>query len=898
MNIKHSSALFSFILLILSITTNAQIRESFSINSNWQFSKGTTQNNTQDSWETVSIPHSWNKFDVMDDEPGYYRGLGIYKKTIYIPANWKNKTVYIHFEGSAQLTTVFLNGKLVGKHTGSYNAFNFNISPFLNFNEDGANTVQELVIQVDNSYHPDIPPLTADFTFFGGLYRDVYLKAVDNVHFDMDNHASSGIFLTTPQVSATEASLNIKGAFINRTNTTKSLIISHKLVNAQGDIIKEIKQTLQAKAQEKISLNQNMVGLKNPKLWSPESPYLYRVISSIIDYKTKRILDEISNPLGFRWFSFDAKNGFFLNGKPLKLMGASRHQDFKDMAHALTDEMHVRDVILLKEMGGNFLRIAHYPQDPAILEACDRLGILASVETPIVNQITVSDAFADNAKNMHLEMIRQHYNHPSLIIWAYMNEVLLRLPPYEKNSAEQIAYFNKITKLAEELENITRREDAFRYTMIPNHGNFDLYQQVKLTKIPMLVGWNLYQGWYSGKLDGFADFLDKHHRELPDKPLLITEYGADADPRLHSLNPVRFDKSMEYTNLYHQAYLKAMIDRPFVAAGMIWNLADFNSETRTESMPHINNKGIMTWDRIPKDGYRFYQANLLKKPYLQIGSKEWNFRTGFAISNSNLTSIQTVLVFSNQPSIILRHNGKFIAEAKTVLGIATFEVPFVAGENILLASAKTNADEEITDQLMVDFKLMSQELSSPVIPFENINISLGDYRYFNDNLSRQIWIPEQVYKPGSWGYIGGKVFSLENSQRQSYGTDKNILNTDLDPIYATQRIGIEQFKFDVPAGDYELVLHFAELLSDEKKEDLIYNLSSQNQQDKFIERVFTIVVNDKQTLQLSNKEFLKPETAFSTKLKVSTKANEGITISFQAYKAEPILNAIQLKRIR
>jgi beta-galactosidase len=897
MNIKNSSTLQLFIFLLFSFSLNAQVRESFSINANWQFTKGTVQKDKPSNWETVSIPHSWNKFDVMDDEPGYYRGLGTYKKTIYIPANWNKKDVYLHFEGSAQVTTVFLDGKLIGKHIGSYNAFNFNITPYLNFKEN-TNSSHELLIQVDNSYHPDIPPLTADFTFFGGLYRDVYLKAVDQVHFDMDNYASSGVFITTPKVSASEASVNIKGAFINRSNTTKTVVISHKLLNAQGDIVKEIKQNIQAKAQEKVNLNQQILGITKPHLWSPDAPYLYRIISSITDSKTSTVLDEISNPLGFRWFKFDAKNGFFLNGKPLKLMGASRHQDFKDMAHALTDEMHLRDVVLLKEMGGNFLRIAHYPQDPAILEACDRLGILASVETPIVNQITESDAFADHAKTMHLEMIRQNYNHPSLIIWTYMNEVLLRLPAYEKNSSAQMAYFNKITQLAQELEDITRKEDTYRYTMIPNHGNFDLYNQVKLTKIPMLVGWNLYQGWYSGKLDGFADFLDKHHRLLPDKPLLITEYGADADPRLHSFKPVRFDKSIEYTNLYHQVYFKAMMDRPFVVAGMIWNLADFNSETRTESMPHINNKGIMTWDRVPKDGYRFYQANLLKKPYVQIGSKEWNLRAGFTVSSSNHTSVQQVLVFSNQSDISLKHNGKWIATSKTTQGIAIFEVPFVNGENTLIASSKINGVEEITDQLVVNFKLLTDDLASTVIPFDDINISLGDYRYFNDNLSNQIWVPEQAYKPGSWGYIGGSVFTLENSQRQSYGTDKNILNTDLDPIYATQRIGIEQFKFDVPAGDYELILHFAELLSDEKKEELIYNLGSQNQQDQFKERVFTIKVNNSQELQLSNKEFLTPETAFLTKLHVSTKGKEGITVSFEAQKAETILNAIQLKKIR
>src|SRR5690606_23598382 len=277
-------------------------------------------------------------------------------------------------------------------------------------------------------------------------------------------------------------------------------------------------------------------------------------------------------------------------------------------------------------------------------------------------RITETETFYENSKKMHLEMTRQCFNHPSLIIWAYMNEVLLR-PRYEKGTTEQEVSFNRITKLAQELEDLTRKEDPYRYTMIPNHGNFELYNKVKLTRIPQLVGWNLYQGWYSNNFSSFANYLDRHRKELPDKPLLVTEYGADADVRLHSFTPIRFDKTVEYATMYHQAYLKAMMDRPFVAAAMIWNLADFNSETRAESTPHINSKGILTLDRKIKDGYRFYQANLLKIPYLQIGTKEWNLRTGIAKSDTQLAHTQEVLVFSNQPTVTLKHNGKIIGNS-------------------------------------------------------------------------------------------------------------------------------------------------------------------------------------------------------------------------------------------
>ncbi|MEJ5962638.1 glycoside hydrolase family 2 TIM barrel-domain containing protein [Pedobacter immunditicola] len=884
--------------MIFLSAAQAQERLSKTINSNWHFIKGdTTKTNLTNKWQPVSIPHSWNAVDVMDDQPGYYRGAGWYKKTLYIPSSWKEKEVFIFFEGAAQVAEVFLNGTKIGEHTGSYNFFSFPISKYLKFTKEG-NTTNELVVRVDNSNNENIPPLSGDFTFFGGIYRDVYLKAVNKIHFDADNHASSGIFITTPVVNSSTADVHIKGAFLNAGSDKKKLNINHKIVDGNGKLLVEIKNTYHANPGQKVPFSQDMKNIKGFQLWSIENPHLYRLVSTISDAGTNQTLDEVSNPLGFRWFKFDAEKGFFLNGKSVKLVGASRHQDYKGMANALPDALHTRDVELLKAMGGNFLRVSHYPQDPAVLEACDRLGILASVETPIVNRITETAAFAKNSKDMHLEMIRQHFNHPSLIMWTYMNEVLLR-PRYEKGSEKQELYFNNITKLAQELEDITRKEDPYRYTMIPNHGAFELYNKVQLTKIPMLVGWNLYLGWYSRTLDGFGAFLDQHRKQLPDKPLLVTEYGADADNRLHSFDPIRFDKTVEYTNKYHQVYLKAMMDRPFVAAAMIWNLAEFNSEARGESTPHINSKGILTHDRKPKDGYRFYQANLLGSPYVQIGSKEWIVRTGFAATEKNAICTQPVIVFSNQKTVSLKQNGKLIGSAATAQGIASFEVPFVNGLNRLTVAAMADGIE-INDQVDINFHMLSQNLKSKELPFNELNISLGDKRFFYDENAAQVWISEQEYLPGSWGYKGGSVYTMENTSRLSYGSDKNILGTDLDPIYATQRTGIEQFKFDVPDGDYLVTLHFAELNSAIKREGLIYNLSEGKEgTEEFKERLFDVTINGKEALSgLSNAETLIPEHAVAAKFNISVNNNNGITIDFKAIKGASILNGIQLKKVR
>jgi beta-galactosidase len=889
---------FSFCLvsLLSLLHLYAQERTSTTINSNWLFLKGdTTKKTPGNTWKRVSIPHTWNTQDVLDDEPGYYRGDSWYKKTLYVPASWKEKDVYLYFEGAGQSAEVFVNGKAIGKHRGGYTFFSFPISTALTFLAEG-NAANEVVIRVNNSLDEDLPPTFGDFNIFGGLYRDVYLNVLDKVHFDADNHATNGVFIATPQVNATSASVQIKGAFTNGSSRARTLTVTHRILTADGTLFMEQRGTFKATPGQKVEFDQAIKNMKGQRLWSPDDPYLYRVVSTLTDASTNQKLDEVANPLGFRWYEFNANDGFFLNGKHLKLMGTSRHQDYPGMGNALSDAMHIRDVELIKEMGGNFLRVAHYPQDPAVLQACDRLGILASVETPVMG-FAETEAFATNAKQQHREIIRQTYNHPSVIIRSYMNEMLLRVP-FAKDSVRQQTYFRHMVTLAQELEDMTRQEDAPRYTLIPNHGAWDIYNKVGLTKIPKLVGWNLYLGWYSGSFEDFGKFLDKHHRELPNQPVLVTEYGADADNRIHSATPVRFDKSVEYTLAYHQASLKTIMDRPFVAGGMIWNLAEFNTAARSETLPNINPKGLLTYDRKEKDPYRFYKANLQKAPYIQVGTKEWNRRTGVADSDTRLVCTQPVIVYSNQPTVSLSINGKQIGTASTNQGMATFTVPFVQGLNRLVTSASVNGSD-ITDQADITFSLLPQTLRNPQLPFDELNVSLGDSRLFYDEKTGQNWLPEQVYKPGSWGYVGGKVFVMKNNSRVSFGGSRNIPGTELDPIYQTQRIGIEQFKLDVPDGDYELVLHFAELLAKKGANDVAFNLGFPSVPDDYKERSFDVLVNGKPVISgLSNSEALQTDQPVATKCVISVTNQEGITLSFKARTGEAVLNGLQLKRVR
>jgi beta-galactosidase len=370
---------------------------------------------------------------------------------IHVPASWKDKEVYIFFEGANQVATVFVNGKQAGEHIGGYTAFRFRINDFIRL--DATN---EITVKVNNAFNEDIPPLTADFTFFGGIYRDVYLEVLNSIHFDADNFASSGVFVSTPEVSAANASVTTRGEIVNSSGVEKSILVISKLFDQKSKLVAQQETKIKVKQNQKTPFVHNKINVAKPELWTLERPTLYRIVTVIVDTKTGQSLDEFSSPVGFRWYAFTGDKGFYLNGQPYKIWGTSRHQDFPNKANALSDAMHVRDVQLLKEMGGNFLRVAHYPQDPAILEACDRLGILASVEIPVVNTITESPAFTENARRMQVEMIRQNYNHPSVVMWAYMNEVLLRLP-FQNDKPRQEIYFKNVVRLANTLDSLTRK---------------------------------------------------------------------------------------------------------------------------------------------------------------------------------------------------------------------------------------------------------------------------------------------------------------------------------------------------------------------------------------------------------------------------------------------------------
>lgn len=871
-------------------------RQVVSLSRNWKFIKDPSNQaklpKASLPWQAVNLPHTWNDKDVEDNIPGYYRGAGWYKKVLKASAAWKGKQVYLCFDGANQETEVFINGKKAGEHIGGYTRFLIPLTGLLNFNGTADNLI---AVKVNNRYNEHIAPLSADFTFFGGIYRNVSLLVLNPVHFNDDNYGAGGFYIATPEVSAAKASLKVTGQLINTSGQSRPLAIRNFVRNPQGKVISVNTFPIGNAANGKrISFSYKLPDVSKPELWSPEKPVLYTITSNIIDAKSGAVLDEVQHKTGFRWFKFDANTGFSLNGKPYKLMGASRHQDYKGLGNAVPTELQVKDVRLLKATGANFLRVAHYPQDQAVLDACDELGILASVEIPVVSEITESAAFTNNAMRMQLEMIFQNYNHPSIVIWAYMNEILLK-GKFKDDEKRHNTYLENVRRLALALDKVTRRVDPYRYTMMSNHSNIKQYKNAGLTSIPMLVGWNLYTGWYGGKATDIGATLDKIHKELPKTPFMITEYGADADPRIHSAQPERFDKSVEYAVKYHQAYLKAILERPFVAGAQAWNFADFSSEDREETMAHINNKGLMTHDRRPKNTYFLYSAYLSPRTYLKIGAANGETRSGQGTRDGS-SAQQQVDVFGNVKKVELFVNGKSIGIKTLKDRAASWNVPFNNGRNVLKAVSVDGPAAE--DQAEVSFKVVPENLRNKNIAFTDLAISIGDPRYYIDDIKGKIWLPDQPYRKGSWGYIGGEMYKMEDNVRQPFGTDKTILNTFSNPLYQTQRIGIKEYRLDVPDGKYEITMHFAELVGSEMTTVLPYNLFASYKKPSTEERVFNIYLHKiKIASELNLPKRFGPARAVTKKTVAIVQHNQGIRLEFEALEGRPVLNALEVNRL-
>jgi len=843
-------------IVVMFVVTSLQAqREMKTINDNWEFRKS-----IDESWESVNLPHTFN-IDAYQQR-NYYQGKGFYRRTLVLPEIVAERRYYMKIDAASKAANIRVNGKEVGSHVGGYTACIVDITEYIR----KENLIE---ITVDNG-RKDITPISADFTFLGGIYRDVWLISTPKQHFNMSNMGSDGIFISTPVVNEKRGVLKVKCEVTNDSHESSILEVRSAIYSPQGKLLQTIKQKQKLKSGETYIFENTSGAIESPDLWSPETPSLYLVKTTLVDPKSGKLLDEKNHKVGFRWFTFDGSKGFFLNGKSYKLRGLNRHQDQAPAGVALDDEAHRRDIFLMKELGCNFIRISHFPQDDAILEMCDELGLLAWEEIPIINIVPNTPGYDDNCEYNLREMIRQHYNHSSVITWGYMNEILLTAPSIGK--PEWLACKERTVNLAQRLEAVLKEEDPGRASVMAFNMT-NLYNEIGLNLVDV-VGWNLYHGWYVDKLKDFNAWCEDQHRRYPDQPMIISEWGAGSDKRLHSTQGRAFDFSIEYQQTYIEHYLPFIENTEWISGCAYWNFIDFNVAARQESMPRVNNKGLAYNNRIWKDVAYYFKAMWRKDiPVIRIASRDWEMRTG------EINKPQSIKIYSNMPEVELFINGRSIGCQKIANCHTVFNVILPEGISVLMAQGIKNG-KTVQDAMTIQFKSLPN-----IAEGDELAINVGSNCYFTSDISNLTWLPDQPYTAGGWGYIGGKAHS----------TTSEIYNTLDGPIYQTWREGNWSYKIDAPIGEYEIELLIADVT---KPAAQLANLLNKNKEEKHSgETRFHISICGKQVeTNFSPIDGGKHRTAFKRRYIIRNE-HDHIVISAGAVKGEPFLAGIKVRKL-
>lgn len=533
----------SLLLIFFCILTVHAQRQIINLNSNWDFRYGyevKTEATTR-----VNLPHTWNTKDALGGNADYYRGLGIYTKKLKVNQEWENKRLFIRFLGANLVANVFINDKHIGEHRGGYTTFAFEISSYVNFGKENTITVK-----VNNAPQLDVMPLVGDFNFYGGLYRDVLLYVTEPDCISLLDYGSEGVYLHQDTVTDKEASVRtvvkVLGEGATHVNVIvldgsgKEIFTNSKTVSNETDPSKEI--TIPIK-------------IDNPHLWnSTTDPYLYSVRVQLT--KNEKIIDEVIQPLGLRYFHVDPNKGVFLNGKHIQLRGVCRHQDRPELGNALAPFHHKEDIEIIREMGANALRMSHYPQDPYMYELSDTEGLIVWCEIPFVGPggyadkgFVDLDSFKKNGKTQLIEMIRQNMNHPSILFWGLFNEL-------KEQGDNPIAY-------VKELHHLAKSEDPSRITTSASNASGDL------NTITDLIAWNKYFGWYGGEVSGIGEWADAQHAEMPNTSIGISEYGAGASivhqaEELSKTNPNSYWHPENWQTHFHEAHWIEIDKRPFL----------------------------------------------------------------------------------------------------------------------------------------------------------------------------------------------------------------------------------------------------------------------------------------------------------------------------------------------
>ncbi len=646
------------------------------INEHWEFIKDSKTT-------TVDLPHTWNGKDGQDGGNDYYRGTCIYKKNIFKTELPEGEEFYIQLDGVNSSAKVFFNDKKIAVHHGGYSTFRAKLTNILDKNE--------IKIEVDNSPNDFVYPQQADFTFYGGIYRDVSIIAVQKNHFDLDYNGAPGI-MVTPKLNGQNADIEMQ-AF------------------AEGDVKFEI--VADNKVIETVLASgknpKACVTIENAHLWNGTiDPYLYTVKASLLS--DGEAVDEVSTRFGVRSFEIDPQKGFILNGKEYPLRGISRHQDRPDIGNALLPEHHKEDIDLICEMGANTIRLAHYQHAQIFYDLCDERGLVVWAEIPYISKHMPNGA--ENTKTQMTELICQNYNHPCIVTWGLSNEITM-------GGASDKSLINN-HKMLNELAHTLDKTRPTTLAAITMCGTDEEY-----VHISDILSYNHYFGWYGGHVSMYGPWFDDFHKKYPNKAIGISEYGCEA-LNWHTSHPEQGDYTEEYQAYYHEEVIKQIMDRPYLWATHVWNMFDFAADARSEGGENgMNHKGLVTFDRkYKKDSFYAYKAWLSDEPFVHICSKRYIDR---------VEPVTKVTVYTNQNEVELFANGECVGkQTKDKYPFFYFEVKN-EGETKLVAKAGNCEDTAVIKKVDTFNEKYRMAEEGAVINWFEIDTPAG-YLSINDTL--------------------------------------------------------------------------------------------------------------------------------------------------------------------
>lgn len=646
------------------------MRNIKNINENWVFVK-------ENEKSTVNLPHTWNGIDGQDGGNDYYRGKCTYIKEIAKVDMPQGEEVYLQLDGVNSSAFVYFNSKLVCTHHGGYSSFRVKLENIKDNNE--------IKIEADNSPNDFVYPQQADFTFYGGIYRDVTLIGVEKNHFDLDYYGAPGIQIT-PIVNGDKADVNVK-TYITGGGEVRVTVNGETKTGTDVDFI-----------------------VDNPHLWNGVAdPYLYNAVAELI--VDGEVVDRVESRFGIRSFKVDPQKGFILNGKPYPLRGVSRHQDRPGIGNALLPEHHREDVELICEMGANTIRLAHYQHAQYFYDLCDEKGLVVWAEIPYISSHL--EKGVENTKTQMTELIAQNYNHPCIVTWGLSNEITM-----SGASPAVVENHKMLNDLVHSMDK-TRPTTEAVVTMCSMDNEY--------VHISDIVSYNHYFGWYGGNVNMYGPWFDKFHEKYPDKAIGISEYGCEA-LNWHATDIAQGDYTEEYQAYYHEELIKQIAVRPYLWATHVWNMFDFAADARAEGGENgMNHKGLVTFDRkYKKDSFYAYQAWLSDKSMLHICSKRYIDRVEDKVK---------IKVYSNQDEVELFANGESVGvQKKGEFPFFTFEVKN-EGETVLTAKAGDLTDESKirkVDSFNEDYRMKEEgavinwfEINTPVGYF-SVNDTIGD----------------------------------------------------------------------------------------------------------------------------------------------------------------------------